>query len=147
MSTFFLLQNIRSLSKNVDDRSQLVSKKDPLVVALTETWTTEFTNAKLFRIENYKEVILCYRKKRGDGVGIYFKKILNLRYYVLKTLMLHNCLPFLFVLNTTPQFAFAIVYKPPDTNEDISIETRNLHLDNLPKNSNYTSCCLWGLQY
>ena len=39
----------------------------------------------------------------------------------------------IFVLNTTPQFAFTVVYKPPDTNEDIFIETMNLHLDTLPR--------------
>ena len=96
MTSFFLLQNIRSLSKNFKELSQLVSKKDPLLVALTETWTTEFTNAKLFHIENYQEILSCNQKKRGGGVGIYLKKILNLRYYLVKTAMLHNCLPFLY---------------------------------------------------
>ena len=37
----------------------------------------------------------------------------------------------IFVLNTTPQFAFKILYKPPDTNKDIVIETMNLHIDSL----------------
>ena len=39
----------------------------------------------------------------------------------------------IFVLNTTHQFAFTIVYKPPDTNTDVFIETMILYLDNLPR--------------
>ena len=38
-----------------------------------------------------------------------------------------------FVHNATPQFAFTIVYKTPDTSGDIFVEARNLQLDNLPK--------------
>ena len=51
--------------------TQLVCKKNHLVVALTETWTSEFNNAKLFQIENCQEIILCNRKKRWVGVVIY----------------------------------------------------------------------------
>ena len=36
ISIFFLLQNIRSVSKNFEELSQLVNKIDPLVVALTD---------------------------------------------------------------------------------------------------------------
>ena len=39
----------------------------------------------------------------------------------------------IFVLNTTPQFAFTIVFKPPVSNEDIFIEKMILHLNNLPR--------------
>ena len=39
----------------------------------------------------------------------------------------------IFVLNTTPQFAFTIVFKQPVSNEDIFIETIILHLNNLPR--------------
>ena len=98
--------------------TQLVCKKNHLVVALTETWTSEFNNAKLFQIENCQEVILCNRKKRWVCVVIYIKN--NTDFEVLRceigkaTELLAN-----FVLNTRSQFAITIVYKPPYTNEDI----------------------------
>ena len=107
----------------------MVCKKDPLVVALTETWTTEFTNSKLFQIENYPEVILCNQKKRG-GVGIYLKN--NLEFEVLRCEISNatRLLPFSYL--PLHLFAFTIVYKPPDT-KDIFIETMKLHLDNLQR--------------
>ena len=65
----YKITEIRSLSKSFEEL--IDQQKNPLVVALTETWTTEFTNAKLFKVENYQEVILCDWEKRGGGVGIY----------------------------------------------------------------------------
>ena len=39
----------------------------------------------------------------------------------------------IFVLNTAPQVAFTILYKPPNTNNDIFVEIMNLNLDDLPR--------------
>ena len=120
----------RSLSKKFEELTQVVCKKDPLVVALTETWTPEFFNAKLFQLENYQEVIsLCNRKKQGAGVGIFLKN--SFEFEILGSEISNATQLFtIFELKTTPQFAFKIVYKPPKTNEDIFIEKMNLLLDN-----------------
>ena len=95
------------------------------MVALTETLTTEFTNAKLVQIENYQEVISFKTRCCWN---------LPLRNLEFEVLRCENSkatkLLTIFVLNTTPEFT--IKYKPPDTNKDIFIETMNLHLDNLP---------------
>ena len=56
MSTFLVLQNIRRLSKNVEELAQLVCRKEPLVVVVTKIWTSEFTKEILFQIKIYQEV-------------------------------------------------------------------------------------------
>ena len=102
MSTSFELQNTRSPSKNFAELSQLVCKKDPLVVALTETGTTKFTNSKLFQIETYPEVILCNQKKRG-GFKIYLEN--NLEFEVLPYEISNATqLRTIFIPTTTPVF-------------------------------------------
>ena len=127
ISIFSLLQNIRSLSKNFKEFSHLFCNNDPLVVALTE-----ITNTKLIQIENYQEVFLCTRKKREGVVGIYLKRNPEFDLLTWEISDATQCFT-IFVLNTKPQFAFTIVYKPPDSKKIFFIEILNLHLDILPR--------------
>ena len=70
-----LLQNIRSLRKNIAELQILIksSKSQPSFLCLTETWLSDNHTNHLFKNDGYNEPLTCNRQKKG-GCCYYFKE-------------------------------------------------------------------------
>ena len=75
----FVLQNIRSVSKNLDEFEVYINSmsQKPEVVCLTETWLNPSYNNNCFSLNGYQTIIASNRKKRGGGVAFYLKNNIN----------------------------------------------------------------------
>ena len=62
----FVLQNFRSVSKNLDEFEVYINSmpQKPEVVCLTETWLNPSYNNKCFSLNGYQTIIATNRKKR-----------------------------------------------------------------------------------
>ena len=69
----FILQNLRSSSKNVDELQILLFSLEerPVVISLTETRLKKNQNGKIFTIEGYySNKTSCSRRKSEGEVGV-----------------------------------------------------------------------------
>ena len=73
---WIVLQNIRSLTKNVDEFKIFISQTEvePVAICLTETWLKNSFESECFSLQNYLKIETSNRKKRGGGVGIFVHK-------------------------------------------------------------------------
>ena len=72
-----MLQNIRSIYKNLDKLQIPVNILDslPLAIYLTETWINEEYDTACLQIDGYKKIVTVSRsvKRNRGGVGIFLK--------------------------------------------------------------------------
>ena len=75
----FVLQNIRSVSKNLDEFEVYINSmsQKPEVVCLNETWLIPSYNNNCFSVNGYQTIIASNRKKRGGGVAFFLKNNIN----------------------------------------------------------------------
>ena len=76
MQKLFMLQNIWSIYKNLDQLQILVNSLDslPLAVCLTETWINEEYDTACLQLDGYQKIVTVSRGvKRNRGVGIFWK--------------------------------------------------------------------------
>ena len=71
----WILQNMRSLTKNFDEFKIFISQTEvePVATCLTETWLKNSFESDYFSLQNYLKIETSNRKKRG-GVGIFVHK-------------------------------------------------------------------------
>ena len=65
-----LLQNIRSIPKNIDELQVSLIQLNylPSVIYCTETWLSPNQNFNIFKIEEYQPLIEKFCQRRGGGV-------------------------------------------------------------------------------
>ena len=75
----FVLQNIRSVSKNLEELEVYINSmsQKPEVVCLTETWLNPSYNNNCFSLNEYQTIIPSNREKRGGGVAFFLKININ----------------------------------------------------------------------
>ena len=63
-----MLQNIRSLTKNLDDLQVLLESlsEKPSAICLTETWLKEYHHTKSKFLEGYRTLVNINRKKEEE---------------------------------------------------------------------------------
>ena len=76
MTFRILLQNLRSIHRNLNELDQFINKENskPDVIALTETWCNQYTFQNPYQLNGYGQLLRCDRDKRGGGVGFFIRK-------------------------------------------------------------------------
>ena len=74
-----LLQNIKSIPKNIDEFQVSLTQLSylPSVICCTETWLSPNQSFNIFKIKEYQPLIESSRKRRGGGVCLYIKFGIN----------------------------------------------------------------------
>ena len=74
-----LLQNIRSIPKNIDVFQVSLIQLNYLtsVICCTKTWLSPNQIFKIFKIKEYQPLIESSRKRRGAAVCFYIKRGIN----------------------------------------------------------------------
>lgn len=111
----FIHINSRSLWKNHDHISQLLSQCPFDIVAITETWLEPNTPVQMLSIPNYNFINRDRPNKRGGGVGFYIASHIN---YIIRDDLMHNSNNFesMFVeiiSNKSKNTIVGVVYRPP----------------------------------
>ena len=85
-----LLQNIRSIPKNIDKFQVSLTQLNylPSVICCTETWLSPNQNFNIFKIKEYQPLIESSRKRRGAIVCLYIKCKIN--YEIIKRTSCNN---------------------------------------------------------
>ena len=75
----FVLQNIRSVSKILDEFEVYINSmsQKPEVVCLSETWLNPSFNNNCFSLNGCQTILASNRKKRGGGVAFFLKNNIN----------------------------------------------------------------------
>ena len=71
-----ILQNIRSIYKNLNEFEVLMKQQEsqPLAICLTETWLKDQSNTKCINLDGYQEIATSNRNtSKGGGVGIFVR--------------------------------------------------------------------------
>ena len=71
-----ILQNIRSIYKNLNEFEVLIKQQEsqPLATCLTETWLKDQSNTKCVNFDGYQEIATSNRNtSKGGGVGIFVR--------------------------------------------------------------------------
>ena len=71
-----ILQNIRSIDKNLNEFELLMKQQEsqPLAICLTETWLKDQSNTKCINLDGYQEISTSNRNtSKGGGVGIFVR--------------------------------------------------------------------------
>ena len=110
-----LLQNIRSIPKNIDEFQVTLTQLNYLlsVICCTETWLSPNQNFKIFKIKEYQPLIESSHKRRGGGVCSYIKCGIN--YEIIRRTNYNN-IQLLRVRITNEKLRntmFTCVYNPP----------------------------------
>ena len=85
-----LLQNVRSIPKNIDEFQVSLTQLNylPSVICCTETWLSPNQNFNVFKLKEYQPLIESSRKRRGGGVCLYIKCGIN--YEIIKGTICNN---------------------------------------------------------
>lgn len=122
--------NVRSLTAHFIEFKNCVLLKKFDVLAVSETWLTNFITDKDIGIDGYNVI---RRDRNGNGGGVAFYVRSQIKYKVLQTnnnSIEHLCLE-LFVSNKS--YGFCVVYKPPKFNvRHFFDEFENILSDVLP---------------
>ena len=115
----FVLQNIRSVSKNLDELEVYINgmSQKPEGVCLTETWLYPSYNNNCFSLKGYQTIIPSNRKKRGGGVVFFWKNNINCQ--IVKKLETNSVQLLTVAIKTIKeQIWFSCIYMTPNcTNE------------------------------
>ena len=70
---YILVQNVRSLNKNLDNLQVVLEQQStkPVAVCITETWLNKNSHVQSLTLRGYQHLLFTNREKRGGGVGIY----------------------------------------------------------------------------
>ena len=81
--TTIMLQNVRSLPKNLDALNVYLTtlKCKPKIICLTETWLKDCHPIGLYNINGYHPIITANRVRRGGGVAFYISENLKFQDY------------------------------------------------------------------
>ena len=77
-----ILQNIRSIYKNLNEFEMLMKQQEsqPLAICLTETWLKDHSNTKCNNLDDYQAIATSNRNtSKGGGVGIFLRMDLQQR--------------------------------------------------------------------
>ena len=105
--------NCRSLWKNYESISHLLSQCKFDVVALTETWLQSNTPLQMLSIPNYNLINTDRPDKRGGGVGFYVAD--HVKYVVRQDLMktsVHFESMFIEITSSKKNIIIGVIYRP-----------------------------------
>jgi exonuclease III len=140
--------NCRSIVKNFNSLLDLLhlSKIQPSVIAVTETWLSGF-NEHLYDIPGYSFVCISRDHKKGGGVGLYideklnYKRLNNITY-------IKDSIESIFVElrfgKCSCNIVLGCVYRPPNTIHDVFINDLNGILDTINTGKHNNNIILTG---
>ena len=155
-----ILQNIRSIYKNLNEFEVLMKQKEsqPLAICLTETWLKDQSNTKCFNLDGYQEIATSNRNtSKGGGVGIFVR--MDLKQTIIKKFGSTSIQNLTVKINTKngKSFLLAVIYIKPNTSineisetfqmffEELTPEPEQLHIvcgdfniDHSSKNNKFT---------
>ena len=115
----FVLQNIRSVSKNLDELEVYINSmsQKPEVICLTETWLIPSYNNNCFSLNGYQTIISSNRKKEVEM--LHSSKKNNINCQIVKKLETNSVQLLTVAIKTIKeQIWFSSIYMPPNcTNE------------------------------
>ena len=127
----FVLQNIRSVSKNLDEFEVYINSmsQKPEVVCLTETWLNLSYNNNCFSLNGYQTIIASNCKKRGGGVAFFLKNNINCQ--IVKKLETNSVQLLTVAIKTIEEIWFSCFYMPPNCTNEANFLTVERYLDSL----------------
>ena len=131
--TTIMLQNVRSLPKNLDALNVYLTtlKCKPKIICLTETWLKDCHPIGLYNINGYHPIITANRVRRGGGVAFYINE--NLKFQIIDTFN-QNFLQILSIkikqLNSS-EIILTCLYLPPNAVNETSITEIQNYLDKI----------------
>ena len=155
-----ILQNIRSIYKNLKEFEVLMKQQEsqPLAIYLTETWLKDQSNTKCINLDGYQEIATCNRNtsKRG-GVGIFVR--MDLKQTIIKKFGSTSIqiLPVKINRKNGKSFLLTVIYIKPNTSineiseifqmffeemtpepEQLNIVCGDFNIDHSSKNNKFT---------
>ena len=144
-----MLQNIRSLTKNLDDLQVLLESlsEKPSAICLTETWLKEYHHTKSMFLEGYRPFVNIKRKKRG--VAIFIKKSLQAK--VVNSCNLNGLQATTVRVTGTVETAIHVtcMYMPPNSVNMETLSKIESYIDSLiiePQSYNIV-CCDFNINF
>ena len=128
----FVLQNIRSVSENLDESEVYINSmsQKPEVVCLTETWLNTSYNNNCFSLNGYQTIISSNRKKRCGGVAFFLKNNINCQ--IVKKLETNSVQLLTVAIKTIKEeIWFSCIYIPPNCTNEANFLTVERYLDSL----------------
>ena len=137
-----MVQNIRSIYKNLDQLQILVNSLDslPLAVYLTKTWINEEYDTACLQLDGYQKIVTVSRslKRNRGGVDIFLKN--KIKFETVSKYTSNECqiLTLKFCYNNLKVFLTTIYVKPNTSNEKLSTSLGN-HFEKVVIQEDYMS--------
>ena len=92
MTFRILLHILRSIHINFNELDQFINqeKSKPDVIALTETWSNQYTLQNAYQVNGYGQLLRSDRERRGGGVGFFIRKGIKVQIKQKQTMNTYN---------------------------------------------------------
>ena len=133
-----ILQNIRSVYKNVNEFEVLMKQQEsqPFAICLTETWLKGQSNSKCIHLVGYQEIATSYRNtSKGGGGGILVR--MDLQQTIIKKFGCTSIQILTVKINSKngESFLLTVIYIKPNTSINEISETFQMFFEELTPDS------------
>ena len=131
-----ILQNIRSIYKNLNEFEVLMKQQEsqPLAICLTETWLKDQSNTKCINLDGYQKIATSTRNtSKGGGVGIFVR--MDLKQTIIKKFGSTSIQILTVKINTKngKSFLLTVIYIKPNTSINEISETFQMFFEELTR--------------